>query len=331
MKLIFKYILTSKKSIFVIVLVLGHIDFDNQLSYKSMKNHIDGGIFYNILRFIQLMKRLAFLLPVLAILMVLPFSCKKANQSNHSSLKLESDTLSERYYLQGDTSQNYVDISTQIEYPKSFPDKNVLAKVRNTVTKDFFPDADTTYATAGDLLKSYVKDYEKFFRETEAEGEKQASDDYQMDDPWWNRQKMKVRLCDDKLFSYTVSTDRFTGGAHGGRNYKNTVIDLKTGEKVTENDLFTERIKPIITSMIIGKILEKNGIGKPEELGDIGYFDASEINLNNNFFITQNGLTYTFNEYEIAAYSVGSTEIFLDFKSIESFIKPDSPISYLLE
>ena len=40
------------------------------------------------------------------------------------------------------------------------------------------------------------------------------------------------------ILSYTVSFENYTGGAHGSHAYNNHVINLKTGNAITEEDIF---------------------------------------------------------------------------------------------
>ena len=64
-----------------------------------------------------------------------------------------------------------------------------------------------------------------------------------------------------------------------------------------------------------------------KELENIGYFSIEEIFPNGNFLIDEKGITYTFNEYEIAAYVVGPTHVCIPFEEISYLLKGDSPIS----
>ena len=79
-------------------------------------------------------------------------------------------------------------------------------------------------------------------------------------------------------------------------------------------------------------VIKQNKLNSVEELIEIGYFDLNEeLNLNGNFYLTEKGLTYTFNEYEIAGYAVGTTEVFLDFNSLSNYLKPGNPLAALLD
>ena len=58
-------------------------------------------------------------------------------------------------------------------------------------------------------------------------------------------------------------------------------------------------------------------------------FSIDEIFPNGNFLIDDNGITYTFNEYEIAAYVVGATNVHLPYEEIQYLLKKESPIAHL--
>ena len=47
--------------------------------------------------------------------------------------------------------------------------------------------------------------------------------------------------------------------------------------------------------------------------------------------VDETGITYSFNEYEIAAYVVGVTNVHLPYKEIRYLLRDDSPISQLIE
>ncbi|MDP4278275.1 MAG: DUF3298 domain-containing protein [Bacteroidota bacterium] len=276
------------------------------------------------------MRKIA-LFVTIAVILATAYSCKGKSAIKHDKLELEPCSLNLKTYLNNDTSKQSLDMRLSIEYPAKYPDKALLTKVRKAVLRDFFPEADSEYENPTAVLNAYAKDYKKFFQES-GNGEANPEEEgFVQDDPWYNYQKMIVRYNDDGLFSYTVCSDRYTGGAHGGKNFLNAVIDMKTGNRITEDDLFTEEAKPMVIKMIVNKILEKNQVRTVGELEDIGYFDISEISLNKNFFLNDKGITYTFNEYEIAGYAVGTTEVFLDYASLSGLMKQGNPIETLID
>jgi hypothetical protein len=63
------------------------------------------------------------------------------------------------------------------------------------------------------------------------------------------------------------------------------------------------------------------------ELENIGFFNLDEISSNNNFYADEIGITYTFNEYEIAAYVVGPVTIQIPYDKIRHLLRRESPVS----
>ncbi len=263
---------------------------------------------------------------------LLTLSCKEKPKTEAKALTLASSSITTKVNLDNDTSKLSLTISVAIDYPSGYADPAILKKARRVVLMDFFPEIDSVFATPDEVLNAYIKDYKAFFFESEsAYASMEDEEGMFSSDPWYNHQHMKVRYNTNFLFSYTVAIDRFSGGAHGEKKYINTVVDLRTGKKVTEDDLFTEKAKALVAGLIVDKIMKQHDLKTIEDLEEIGYFDLKELDLNNNFYLTDKGLTYTFNEYDIAGYAVGTTEVFLDFKGLSGYLRPGNPFAHILD
>ena len=131
------------------------------------------------------------------------------------------------------------------------------------------------------------------------------------------------------ILSYTVNFENYTGGAHGAHSFTNHVIDMKTGNLIKEDDIFIEGFQEDLAQILIDRIAKQNTVENPKELENIGFFSIDEIFPNGNFLIDDNGITYTFNEYEIAAYVVGATNVHLPYEEIQYLLKKESPIAHL--
>jgi len=127
------------------------------------------------------------------------------------------------------------------------------------------------------------------------------------------------------------------GGAHGleTRNYFN--FDLKTGDLIKEKDLFKANYEFELAELIKKRIVEESKEYKDQknsepiiDLEDTDYWTDS-IKGNGNFYITDEGINYVFNPYEIAPYYMGQTEVSLPFSRLKNLLKPNSIIAYLVE
>ena len=126
-----------------------------------------------------------------------------------------------------------------------------------------------------------------------------------------------------------VNFENYTGGAHGAHAYNHFVIDLKNGKKLKEEDIFIDSYQEQLAAILVAQIAKQNNVTDPKELENMGFFSVDEIYPNNNFLIDETGITYTFNEYEIAAYVVGPIHVHIPFEDVQLLLKQDSPIASL--
>ncbi|MDR2057604.1 MAG: DUF3298 and DUF4163 domain-containing protein [Dysgonamonadaceae bacterium] len=139
----------------------------------------------------------------------------------------------------------------------------------------------------------------------------------------------KIIYNQNNFVSFTVENASYNGGAHGSHSISGYVIDLNTHALLTEDAFaginYTKNLSPII----IRKIAEANGLKETEQLENIGYNNINGMAPNGNFTLDDKGITYYFNEYEIAAYSVGITKVFIPYKEFNVYIAGNSPIAKL--
>ncbi|MNL65691.1 hypothetical protein D3C87_1900590 [compost metagenome] len=73
------------------------------------------------------------------------------------------------------------------------------------------------------------------------------------------------------------------------------------------------------------KIFRKNEKLSPtESLKDKYFFENDTFSLNQNFTITEKGLKFLYNPYEIKAYVYGTTELLIPFAELKDIAKPNS-------
>ncbi len=95
---------------------------------------------------------------------------------------------------------------------------------------------------------------------------------------------------------------------------------MKTGNLIKEDDIFIEGFQEDLAQILIDRIAKQNTV-EIQRTGEYRFFSIDEIFPNGNFLIDDNGITYTFNEYEIAAYVVGATNVHLPYEEIQYLLK----------
>lgn len=262
-------------------------------------------------------------------------SCKQttANIDKENDIRFDSITVNERYYLLGDSANPFCTLEAQFIYPSHYKDKNILNKLNLHFINSFFGE-DSVSVTPEEAMDKYVQKYITDYKELESDftAETKLTGEKPHQESWFayyeiSSNEILYNKCD--LLSYTVSVEYYTGGAHGEQGYNNFVMNLKTGNELEEKDIFIENYQDDLSKIIIDAIASDNNVTDPQELEGIGFFNVEEIYPNNNFYIDENGITYTFNKYEIAAYFVGKIDVTLPFDKIRHLMLENSPVAPL--
>ena len=130
----------------------------------------------------------------------------------------------------------------------------------------------------------------------------------------------------NNFISFYVEKHIFEGGAHGSNSIYGYVVNLTTGNLVTEDSFAGINYSQNLSSLMAKKLATENGVSNPQELENIGYINISDIGPNNNFTLDEKGITYYFNEYEIGAYFLGVTKIFIPYEELIMYTTDNSLI-----
>lgn len=268
----------------------------------------------------------------IALSMMLLFFCISCKNNTKTGDMLSFDTIRiDETHPQpsGKGNSNFsCRVSIQFTYPSTYSDPDKLHKLQSVFIDRMFSMqyAGLSPQQAADSFKTqYVKDFQC---------EKFTDEDYNLEDEtgfqYYLYLENKITYNSDNVVSFLVENESFEGGAHGAHSVFGYVIDLNTGEYITEDSFAGINYKKNISDLIIKKIAEKREVSDPKQLEDIGYNSIGDIVPNGNFTVDGEGITYYFNEYEIAAYFIGRTEVFIPYGELKSFIADDdNPIAVL--
>jgi len=111
----------------------------------------------------------------------------------------------------------------------------------------------------------------------------------------------------------------FTGGAHGnfGANYQ--VLDLEKKKVLKPEDIFKPEYKTAMVPLL-EKAFRKTFKVDPEKSIESMLLEK-EIKPNDNFYITDKGVAFSYTPYEIAPYAAGQITLFIPFADIKPLMK----------
>ncbi len=123
------------------------------------------------------------------------------------------------------------------------------------------------------------------------------------------------------IASFKIITAYYTGGAHGGAsdNYYN--FDLKQQKLLKLNDIVLPDQQKALHDLVYGQFIA--WVKKNDAKVDLAEYEKLwPFQLNNNFSFTDNGLLFSYGQYEIGPYVVGMPEFIVPYQQLNGILKP---------
>ncbi|MDR0737588.1 MAG: DUF3298 and DUF4163 domain-containing protein [Prevotellaceae bacterium] len=239
--------------------------------------------------------------------------------------------LEEIYPLLNNPDNPKYELKLSFSYPAACKDEKLLGKIQGLFLSSFFDETYTNYVPE-EAVTRYVEDRLRDYKTLEDEFKKEKNRRSSSLVRFLRHEMITNKVVFDKegLISFTVYTETYTGGAHPNHTLINRVIDVQNGAFLTEAELFVEDFKDEMAQILIKKITAQKELNDPKQLEEIGFFDIGKIAPNSNFLIDDDGITYSFNEYEIAAYSAGAVSVHIAYDEIEDLLHKGNPIRHVV-
>ncbi len=269
-------------------------------------------------------------LPLLLTVGVLLLSCN--NKMNRGSDKITFDSIrvNKTVYLLGDTALPSCNVSINYTYPV-FKDSTLCDSLNFYLAQACFGSdiAEKVFVNVSspDLVHQYVRNYtERYIREVQplyVEEIKEHPQDKPQSFGWFSYYDEvvgSVQFCNSDLLVYKCYINEFTGGAHGV--YFTTFLnyDFKLNRILHLNDIFTGDYQEPVSNMLWETLMKRENVKSREELEDKGYGSLGAIEPIENFYISPQGITFYYNIYDIAPFSMGATEVTLSFAQLKPWL-----------
>lgn len=263
-------------------------------------------------------------------LLLLACCTASSGQPAENSITFDSLFVDKLYHIDNVETNPGCSLQIKFTYPAAFENREILEKLQQQFIESFFGDTGQTLVPA-EAAARYVEDYINEFKEEEREYQEEIEEyDIHSDETWFTYEMSRsneIIYNQDNLLSYAIHVSFYTGGAHGAHSIENHVLDIKTGQDIAENEIFADIYNGELSRILVDEIVRMNGVKDARELETIGFFDVNEIAPNGNFYIDGTGITYTFNEYEIAAYAVGAVSVQLPYDKIRPLLRREGPLA----
>jgi hypothetical protein len=277
------------------------------------------------------MKNLSFLFSVICVFFFLFLAgCNPKTKIINNNVKFDSIQVAESYYLFNDSSQPSCNIEIFFVYPDS-SDEQLLKTLQDIFLEKMFGDSFRGFdpkQAAKVYAEQYIQEFKRF--ETLVPDDSIYAEEEKYEDEtgfsYYVKMKTKVLFNQNNFISFFVEFLSYEGGAHSSRCKYAYVINLETGELLQEEQFTGYSYYSDISCILIDKIAEANSVTNTKDLEYLGYNSLDDICPNNNFTIDNKGITYYFNENEIAGTMMGLTQVFIPYEELKIYIKKDSPL-----
>lgn len=201
----------------------------------------------------------------------------------------------------------------EVSYPLfSGIDTVVSARVQSLIDRSFaMGDPDAEDKSLQQVAAGFIASYNEFTSEFADSGQ-----------GWFYQGQARVNVMLDTLISLSIDEEYYTGGAHGGTGRYFINVDPRSGKEYTSKDFFNPAFD--------GE-LHKSGeeiFRRQRQLADTAslqqnYFEFPDnaFRLNENFGWTPEGVVFFFNNYEVAPYAAGPTEVFIPMETVKGWLR----------
>lgn len=141
---------------------------------------------------------------------------------------------------------------------------------------------------------------------------------------WFISKSVKVLRTTPPVVSLELSEESYYGGAHPNGGLIHMNFDALTGEPIKLASIVKDGWMPALTATAEVYFRKAREIGPTANLKDAGFwFQDGRFKLNDNFALTENGLRFEYNVYEIAPRSMGDTSIEIPLIEIRALLRPE--------
>ncbi|GGI56467.1 RsiV family protein [Winogradskyella haliclonae] len=195
----------------------------------------------------------------------------------------------------------------EVAFDKAKATSDIAKKINTSITSEILksiPNSET-HKTIEDALKAFDTDYTDFkskFPESEQR--------------WTLAIETEVLYKTESIITMGLSTYSDTGGAHGNDSIHFLNFNPETGNRYTNEELFSdlEGFKKLAETYFLDHM--KN------EGSDISeFFFGKPFQLPENIGFNEEGIILLYNVYEIASYNQGYTEFVIPIEHVKQFLK----------
>lgn len=107
--------------------------------------------------------------------------------------------------------------------------------------------------------------------------------------------------------------------------------NTKTEKPILLDSILTKGSYPKLTAIAETIFRKQENLKDTSSLTRDYFFKGGKFSLNNSFIITQVGIHFLYNQYEIKPYNAGTTDLFIPYSQIKALLKPNTVLAQYIK
>ncbi|MFA6276445.1 MAG: DUF3298 domain-containing protein [Pedobacter sp.] len=183
----------------------------------------------------------------------------------------------------------------------------ILRQVFNYIGED---EKATSYK---DIATSFVKGYDDFHLQNATSAQ-----------AWWLIIDIKVLHQTNNYIALQYINSDYSGGAHPNTSFSYLNYNPKTNVTLTLDSLVATNQHEKLVSIAEAIFRKDEKLSATEQLTGKYFFRDDKFHLPENFYVSNKGLVFLYNPYEIKPYSEGITKLIIPFSALKGIAKPNT-------
>lgn len=247
---------------------------------------------------------------IFRILLIIFFfsACQDEKKPTEIPLRFEKQSIVKKAGENCDTA-DYDCTIISLEIVKAKGPQEIADKINQTIEKQVIStvssEEDPKAHNLEALTESFISDYKK------------AVESFSNEPPWEAYLNTSIYRQDEQLLSIGITTEIFSGGAHGYKNLSFLNFDPETGEQLSWKDIFTSEFKKYVEQ----RFRKEHNIPAEDNINSTGFwFENEAFHLPANIGFTEEEVILIYNSYEIAPYADGDFYMEISMEEVKPFL-----------
>lgn len=176
-------------------------------------------------------------------------------------------------------------------------------------------------ATLEQLLNRKKHSFFKDYQETNADVSEEDMQQRGLTFNYSESNNVEIAYFTPELLALQMNVSTYSGGAHGNYAISYTSFDLVHQKVFSLADILQPAGIKTLRKLLESGFRKQFAVKPEESLQSAGLF-ANKIEPNSNFFVTEKGINFTYNPYEIGPFVMGKIDIYIPFSEMHSYLQP---------